>query len=304
MLIPPGFQPKSVVTQLGSIRYVEPQRAFWGGHAPETTPPAEPMVFEPLVFVHGFGGGSSSYEWSKVYPAFAPNYRVLAPDLLGWGRSDHPERSYRLTDYLQTLAEFLEKTCEGATTVVASSLTAAMMVRVANDHPDRIKALILVAPAGLKDFGTDAGPVLFAQILRVPLLDKAIYWGAIATPDAIRNFLQQRQFANPELISEEMVSAYLASAKQPNAEYAALSFVRGDLSFDLAVEIAKLTVPTFILWGDQAQLTPVETGRQLALLNAEAIRMFEVIPAAGLTPQLEFPAVTIGLIRKYLNSAV
>jgi pimeloyl-ACP methyl ester carboxylesterase len=47
-----------------------------------------------LVFFHGFGGGSSAYEWSKVYPAFATEYRILAPDLIGWGRSEHPPRNY------------------------------------------------------------------------------------------------------------------------------------------------------------------------------------------------------------------
>ncbi|HEY9762896.1 MAG TPA: alpha/beta hydrolase [Trichocoleus sp.] len=298
MQISPGFAPKSVVTSLGSMAYVEAKKDFWPSLTAEASPPSD-----PLVFIHGFGGGSSSYEWSKVYPAFATRYRVLAPDLLGWGRSDHPARSYRLEDYLQTLAEFLEKSCEGPATVVASSLTAAMMVRVANEHPHLVKSMILVAPTGLKDFGENSGQELFRQILQVPLLDKALYWGAIATSDSIRNFLQQRQFANPDLISEEMVSAYLESAKQPNAEYAALSFVKGDLSFDLAVEMPKLTVPTFIVWGDKAQFTTVKTGKKLAKLSPEAVRIFEVLPATGLTPQLEYPAVMIGLIRKYLSTS-
>ncbi|MBD0269959.1 MAG: alpha/beta hydrolase [Cyanobacteria bacterium Co-bin8] len=293
MLIPPGFEQKSVVTSLGSMAYTLPQPDFWSSvRATEPT--------EPLVFVHGFGGGSSHYEWSKVYPAFASRYRVMAPDLLGWGRSDHPDRSYRLEDYVKTLSEFLEKTYEGPATVVASSLSAAIMVRVANEHPDRVKALILVGPAGLADFGKSTAQELFAQILRVPLVDKAIYWGAIATPDAIRSFLRQRQFADPDLVSEEMVSAYLASAQQPNAEAAALSFVRGDLSFDLSLDMPKLTVPTYIIWGDQAQFVDVKTGRRLAELNPSAVRAFQVLPAMGLTPHLEFPAVVIGLIRQYL----
>ncbi|MBD0269358.1 MAG: alpha/beta hydrolase [Cyanobacteria bacterium Co-bin8] len=293
MLISPGFEQKSVVTSLGSIAYALPQPDFWS-----PAQPAEPT--EPLVFAHGFGGGSSSYEWSKVYPAFAPRYRVLAPDLLGWGKSDHPARSYRVEDYLTTLSEFLDKTCEGPATVVASSLTAAMMVRVAIEHPERVKALILVAPAGLADFGKSTAQELFAQILRLPLVDKAIYWGAIATSDAIRSFLQERQFADPDLVSEEMVSAYLASAQQPNAEDAALAFVRGDLSFDLSLEMPKLTVPTYIIWGDQAQFVDVKTGRRLAELGPKAVRAFQVLPAMGLTPHLEFPAVVIGLIRQYL----
>lgn len=297
MEISPGFEQKSVVTALGTMAYVQPQRDFW-------LPLAEGFDMPPLVFVHGFGGGSSSYEWSKVYPAFAPRYRVIAPDLLGWGRSDHPARDYTLADYLETLATFLEKTCEQPAIVVASSLTAAMMVRVAIEYPELVKALILVSPTGLADFGKSVGEGLFPQILRLPLVDKALYWGAIATADSIRTFLRERQFGNPSLISEEMVAAYLASARQPNAEYAALSFVRGDLSFDLALDMPNLSVPTYIVWGDKAQFTGVKTGRELAALNPEAVRSFEVLPAMGLTPHLEYPAVMIGLIQKYIAEQV
>jgi len=46
---------------------------------------------------------------------------------------------------------------------------------------------------------------------------------------AVRNFLEQFLFAKSERVSQEMVDAYLASAQQPNAEYAALAFLRGDL---------------------------------------------------------------------------
>jgi haloalkane dehalogenase len=76
MLTAPGFESATVVTPLGSVAYVT------AGPNSEDHPASE-----PLVFFHGFGGGSSSYEWSLVYPAFTHRYRVLAPDLLGWGRS-------------------------------------------------------------------------------------------------------------------------------------------------------------------------------------------------------------------------
>lgn len=281
------------------MAYVEPQPGFWGTDGPQPT--------APLVFFHGFGGGSSNYEWSKVYPAFAPHYRVLAADLVGWGRSEHPARAYTLTDYVDSLKTFLESTCQQgaggqAATVVSSSLTGAMLVRLAVAHPELFNQLILVAPTGLADFGKPVGSAVLAQILRLPLIDKALYWSAIATPSSIRSFLSSRQFANPELISPEIASAYFTSANQPNAEYAALAFVRGDLSFDLALDLPQLRVPTFVIWGDQAQFTGVVTGQQLAALNPDFIRRFDVLPATGLTPQLEFPAVTIGLIKQYLSA--
>ena len=59
--------------------------------------------------------------------------------LIGWGRSEHPERQYQVEDYITTIIEFLEQTCEGAVTVVASSLTAAIVIRAAIVRPDLFK---------------------------------------------------------------------------------------------------------------------------------------------------------------------
>jgi pimeloyl-ACP methyl ester carboxylesterase len=122
----------------------------------------------------------------------------------------------------------------------------------------------------------------------------------IATSSGIRNFLEQRQFAEPSRVYEEIVQAYLESARQPNGEYAALSFVRGDLCFDLSLYIQQLTTPTAIIWGQKSQFTGPEIGRRLAEMNPQAIRVFLELENVGLTPQLELSAVTIGLIRRFL----
>jgi pimeloyl-ACP methyl ester carboxylesterase len=254
-----------------------------------------------LVFFHGFGGGSSAYEWSKVYPAFAAEYRILAPDLIGWGRSEHPARNYLVEDYITTLIEFIEKTCGSPTDVIASSLTGAIVIRAAIARPDLFKSLILTIPSGLSDFGQDYGRSFFAQLVATPILDRLLYSTGIATEGGIRSFLEQRQFADSRRIYQEIVDAYLESALEPNAEYAALSFVRGDLSFDLSLYITQLTTPTAIIWGEKSQFTGPDIGQRLANLNPEAIKVFQPLENVGLTPQLEIPAVTIGLIRQYLK---
>jgi pimeloyl-ACP methyl ester carboxylesterase len=254
-----------------------------------------------LVFFHGFGGGSSAYEWSKVYPAFAAEYRILAPDLIGWGRSEHPPRNYVVEDYITTLIEFIEKTCGSPTDVIASSLTGAIVIRAAIARPDLFKSLILTIPSGLSDFGQDYGRSFFAQLVATPILDRLLYSTGIATDGGIRSFLEQRQFADSRRVYQEIVDAYLESALEPNAEYAALSFVRGDLSFDLSLYITQLTTPTAIIWGEKSQFTGPDIGQRLANLNPEAIKVFQALENVGLTPQLEIPAVTIGLIRQYLK---
>jgi pimeloyl-ACP methyl ester carboxylesterase len=296
MIEPNGFKQHSVVTSLGSMVYYTPEGELW--QEPET---ADPKYLPSLVFLHGFGGGSSAYEWSKVYPAFATEYKILAPDLLGWGRSEHPERNYTIDDYITTIIEFIEQTCTEPTPVVASSLTAAFTIRAAIARPELFKCLILTTPAGLSDFGENYTRSFFAQLVSTPFLDRIIYSTGVATEAGIRSFLENRQFARPTRVYQEIVDAYLASAQQPNAEYAALSFVRGDLCFDLSLYVPQLTTPTAIIWGQKSEFTGPDIGKRLAALNPNAIQVFQTLDDVGLTPQLELPAVTIGLIRRYLN---
>lgn len=296
MFQPPGFSQHSIVTSLGTLVYYTAETAPW------RSPNEAPEKRSTLVFLHGFGGGSSAYEWSKVYPAFAFEHRILAPDLLGWGRSEHLKRNYQVEDYLVTIREFLEQTCAGEpVTVVASSLTAGLIIQLAIAHPHLFKSLILCAPSGLADFGKDYKSGFFAKLVSIPIFDRLFYSAAIATNSGIRGFLSNRQFFRPNRISQEIVDAYLISAQLPHAELTALSFVRGDLCFDLAEFMPQLTIPTAIIWGKQSQLTDYTIGEKLAKLNPQAVRSLEILEDVGLTPQLELPAVMIGMVQKFLD---
>lgn len=232
MLIPSGFSQNSVQTSLGEIVYYTNNRSPWEDLETNTS--------ETLVFLDGLGGGSSAYEWSKVYPAFAADYRILAPDMLGWGRSAHPERKYQIEDYIITIQEFLEHTCNEPVTVIASALTAAFTIRVAIARPQLFKSLILTTAAGLNEFDKDYQDNFFTKLAGTPIIDRLLYNTGVATSFGIQSFLEQRQFAQKERVYPELIQAYLQSAKQPNGEYAALSFVRGDLCFDLTQYITQL----------------------------------------------------------------
>lgn len=292
MFIPVGFSQNSVETSLGQIVYYTNDRSPWQDLKRDNS--------ETLVFLHGLGGGSSAYEWSKVYPAFAADYRILAPDMLGWGRSAHPERNYKVEDYTTTIQEFLEHTCNKPVTVIASALTAAFTIRVAIARPQLFKSLILTTAAGLNEFGKDYQENFFTKLAGTPVIDRLLYNTGVATSFGIQSFLEQRQFAKKERVYPELVEAYLQSAKQSNGEYAALSFVRGDLCFDLTQYITQLKVPTALIWGQEAEYTGPKVGHCLRDMNPQAIRIMYQLDDVGFTPQLELPAVTIGLIRKFL----
>ena len=291
MFIPHGFGQQSVNTSLGRIIYYTAQGHPWDKLGADT---------KTLIFLHALGGGSSAYEWSKVYPAFAAEYRILAPDLIGWGRSEHPARDYRVEDYVNTIVEFIERTGDRPATILASGLTAAFTVRAAVKRPELFESLILVTAAGLNDFGRNYSQDFFAQVVRTPILDRVFYSTGIATSFGIRSFLEQRQFASGDRVYPEIVAAYLQSAQQHNAEYAALAFVRGDLSFDLAEYLPQLATPTALIYGQKTEYTSPDLGQRFSQIAPTAIRAFECLNDTRLTPHLELPAIAIGLIRKFL----
>lgn len=298
MFIPLGFVQRSVLTSLGKMAYYTNQGELWATDGISDTPSDTLRERKTLIFFHGIGGGASAYGWSKVYPAFAAEYRVLAPDLIGWGRSDHPEQNYLPSDYITMLIEFIEKTCEGPVTIIASSLTGAFAIRAAIERPDLFKSLILTLPSGIKDFRQYYSNSFFAQIASIPILDRVLYAGQVSS-FGIRDFFE-RVFAQPNRLSPEIVEAFVQSAQQPNAEYAALSFLQGSSCFNLSEYIPKLTTPTIFIWGSQAKFTGPEIGRRLANLNPQAIQAFIELEDVGLNPELEVPEVIIGLIRKFL----
>ncbi|BAS59256.1 alpha/beta hydrolase fold protein [Leptolyngbya boryana NIES-2135] len=283
---PPGFRQKNTQTSLGTIAYYTQ---------------TEVVERSPIVFLHSFGGGSSAYEWSKVYPVFARQHQIIAPDLLGWGESSHPARDYRAEDYVSSIAEFLPKVTREPAILVASSLSGALAIRVAIQHPDLVKSLFLVCPSGFDDFGEGAGRRIPREIINTPILDRVIYAIGATNEFAVRNFLENFLFVNRDRITPEMVNAYLASARQPNAEYAALAFLRGDLYFDLSRYLPQLTTPTAIVWGEEAQFTDVRLGQQLSDLN-ERVQSFEVVPDSGVLVALEQPAIVAGLLQEFLSA--
>ncbi|GBE95019.1 alpha/beta fold hydrolase [Nostoc cycadae] len=290
---PPGFGHKVIHTSLGAMVYYTQTSAPWLN--------ADTEDLTPLIFLHNFGGGASAYEWSKVYPAFAAKYRILAPDLIGWGDSAHPVRDYQIKDYLNAIAEFITQTCHQPVTVIASSLTAALTIRLAISQPQLFQSLYLVSPSGFDDFGQGAGRRLPLSVINTPLVDSLIYALGAENELAVRNFLQSFLFAKPERVSSEMVAAYLTSAQQPNARFAALAFLRGDLYFDLSLYLQQLTIPTVFFWGEKAQFTSIKLGRRLANLNSDVVEKFYAIADAGVLPHLELPEVIIGLLQQHLN---
>ena len=290
---PPGFTQKSFQSTLGRIAYYTPGSKPWKMENTSNS--------STIIFLHSFGGGASAFEWSKVYSSFANNYQVIAPDLLGWGNSEHPAKNYTINDYLLVIEELIRQVSSTPVTVAASLVTAALCIRLAVLKPELFHSLYLTCPSGFADFAGSAQRRIPLEIINTPLLDKLIYTIGATSDFAVRSFLERFLFAQPSRISNEIVAAYLESAQQPNAEYSALAFLRGDLYFDLSLYLPQLNIPTAIAWGENSQFVSVSLGDRLAILNREAVKCFDIIPDTGVLPHLEQPGVVTGLLWDWLK---
>ncbi|MCW5851526.1 MAG: alpha/beta fold hydrolase [Anaerolineae bacterium] len=112
---------------------------------------------EPLVLLHGFNAGASSYEMRRIVAPLAEHFQVYALDWLGFGLSDRPKLRYTADLYVSLLDGFLRDVVKTPTHVVVSSLASAYVIQHAAAQPDRYRRLVLVAPTGIETLAVELG---------------------------------------------------------------------------------------------------------------------------------------------------
>ncbi len=107
-----------------------------------------------IVFVHGSGPGASGWSnFKQNIDAFTgAGYRVIVPDLVGYGYSTKPtDIDYTRDLFCDTLKGAIEALGIFKVTMVGNSLGGALSLRIALDHPDFVERLILMAPGGIEE---------------------------------------------------------------------------------------------------------------------------------------------------------
>ena len=223
--------------------------------------------FPPLVFVHDFGVGVSSYEWSKVAAAFAGPHRVLAPDLIGFGESERPHVALRPAGHVAVLAEFLQATLyDSGAVLIASGGGAALCAQLAAEHPALVRRLVLLAPRGR------AGVAWWRRVaVRVPNLGRYLYRNVSARRERLRHSLETTAFADPARVTDEMVEVFTLCAQQYLAGIAVRAWWAGWLDVDLEKNFAQLLCPTTLLLAAGSTIHDKETAARLAAINPRAV---------------------------------
>ncbi|HEX2679601.1 MAG TPA: alpha/beta hydrolase, partial [Polyangiales bacterium] len=95
-----------------------------------------------LLLIHGIGACSDT--WREVIPALSRRYTVIAPDLLGHGRSDKPRADYSVAAYANAMRDLLSVLDIERVTVVGHSLGGGVAMQFAYQFPQLVDRLILV----------------------------------------------------------------------------------------------------------------------------------------------------------------
>ncbi|MDL9936707.1 alpha/beta hydrolase [Gordonia sp. ABSL1-1] len=120
-----------------------------------------------LLLIHGIGDNSST--WNEVIPLLAQHYTVIAPDLLGHGRSDKPRADYSVAAFANGMRDLLVVLGHAKVTVVGHSLGGGVAMQFCYQFPRFVDRLVLVASGGVT---RDVNPAL--RLMSLPAVSQAL----------------------------------------------------------------------------------------------------------------------------------
>ena len=254
-----------------------------------------------IVLIHGIT--SRSDVWLDVIDRLARNYTVVAPDLIGHGRSAKPRGDYSLGAYASGGRDLLGLLGFEKGTIVGHSLGGGIALQFAYQFPEYTERLVLISSGGL---GKEVNLVLRAAALPgselvLPVITRDIAIKAGATLAALLERLGMQ--LGPDIV--EGARGY-ASLADPEARAAFLHTLRAVI--DLGGQRISATdrlylaekMPSLLIWGTDDPIIPIAHG-YAAERDMPAARLVE-IPGAGHWPQLDDPAVVAGAIEEFVRT--
>lgn len=253
-----------------------------------------------LILLHGFSG--SMWQWEHQQQPLAQHYRVITPDLLGFGLSDKPEIEYRPDELVNFLTGFMDTLQIPRATLVGNSMGAGLAMAMALDHPERVDKLVLIgglppnirsnltSPIVKRMLDTQAPPWMlslgtyfFGRWLVRSALSELIYDHSLITPAVLERSNRHRQ--RPGLIKPML----------------AMKETIGLWETGYAVRLHTIQHPTLIIWGEEDRIFPLSVGQELHRLIKGS--QFVSIPLTGHLPQWERPDLVNDVLIAYIQSS-
>ncbi|MCX2977128.1 alpha/beta fold hydrolase [Candidatus Marimicrobium litorale] len=246
-----------------------------------------------IILVHGFS--TPKFVWDQITPELLKaGYQVIAYDHFGRGFSDRPEGPYNAglyRDELSSLISGLQLTTPLA--LVGYSMGGANVVDYAATHPDQIKQLVLIAPAGYM------GATDYASVLLAPGVGEWLF--TVFGPYYAHSSIKAE--VDAERAPGNMLTLFDAQAGYKGYSDALLSTLRhypmGDFG-DRYRALGATNIPVTAIWGTADSIVPY-TG---AALMADAVPQMELITLENGNHNITFgqPAAVADALLKALKT--
>ncbi len=236
-----------------------------------------------LVLVHGLG--ASADRWEFVAPILERHYKLIVPDLPGFGYSAKPLADYTPEFFADFMEKFLEKLTVKRPHIMGSSLGGQVCAELAAGNPQTVDKLVLVSSSGIMKHST---PALDAYVLA------ALYPNHDTAQAAF-----QTMSASPA-VSGRIVDSFVRRMHLPNAKMAFMSSILGlKNSCVLTARLAEISSPTLIVWGSLDPVIPIRYARDFvtAIKNCSFCRM----DGAGHTPFVDEPEKFAKIVLDFLS---
>jgi haloacetate dehalogenase len=259
----------------------------------------------PVVLLHGFP--FTNYTWRYQIPELAKRYRVIAPDLRGYGETDKPVAGYDKRNMARDLRELLAGLDIGKIALIGHDRGARVATRYAKDYPDLTDRLVVMdnVPTRIiaRDFNFSKMAKTYWLFLFHLKLDLPEIFITGREEQWLRHLFSEWCY-NPHAISGEAFETYVTAYRAPGAVRGCLADYRAsadDLAQDIADAETKIACRTLAVWG--ADFDGVGKAFDMPAIWAEMAIDIETfaVPQCGHVPQEEQPALTNKLLADFLE---
>jgi len=254
---------------------------------------AEAGLGAPVVLLHGLFVDHRI--WDGVAAVLAEDFRVVAPDLPGFGESEKPGPSrfdYGVDAFAEAIADLYAGLEIGRAALVGHGLGAAIALTVAARHPELVSHLVLIDPL------VEPERLLENRLARLPLIGNLVFKQLVGKA-TFRAYFRERLLSSAASAAPERIDAFYEAFNTPAARGSALATLRAtsDTRAVLA-QTSRVQTTTLLLWGRDDRLYSARYGQRLARELGGA--NFELLDSGHAVPE-ELPVDTARLITRFLT---
>jgi pimeloyl-ACP methyl ester carboxylesterase len=240
-----------------------------------------------LILLHGLG--ASAERWSRVIPTLSRYYRVIIPDIIGFGYSDKPAAvEYTMEFFIDFFKVFLDNLGISKAIIIGSSFGGHIATEFAIRFNRMVEKLVLVSPAGMMKTST-------------PTLDRYIMAALYPVYEHVYEAFSEMAYNSDDAVNEEIVMDFVNRMRLTNAKYAFMSTVLGiRYAPKLKGRLSNIIAPTLLVWGENDRMIPLQYAREYEEIPKSKLI---VIKNCGHTPYVEKPITFNKIILSFLGSS-